>query len=135
VLVNDHLAPAFERLGLRGAGREWSLRSDEYWAQLSIAVRGDAISRDLFIHLSVVAKDEWKRYRPGQPKPHPRELVPPPVGWVVTLGELMPGRPIRWWWTIRAGTDVSDVAREMIDAVSKYAVPAMNERLSVRRHS
>jgi hypothetical protein len=81
------------------------------------------------LNVTVVDLDEWAAFRAERPqypeRPSPNELLPG-VGWQSRLGILVSG--IDKWWTVTAEGPWQPVADEVVEAISTYVVPELEQR-------
>ncbi|HJW50285.1 MAG TPA: DUF4304 domain-containing protein [Candidatus Limnocylindria bacterium] len=143
-MLRDVIAPALRGLGFQGSAQSFVLRSDTHWALVGFQKSRDryADSVKFTVNVTVVAREIWKVWREASPhlpaRPHAnvsygpgsRQLDPDvraAYSWE-RIGVLMPVRN-DYWWEIRADTDTTHVAEEVIAAIRDYAIP------EIRRHT
>lgn len=129
-LLKSTVAPNLRECGLMGSGQNYSIKSDTHWVLIGLqkSVYSDASGLKFTINLYVVSKAEWesarkqRSYLPAKPSAN----VHWPVGWVKRIGHLLP-KGQDHWWSVDSTTDLNHLAIEVVDAICKKAMPAMQE--------
>jgi len=140
VMLRDEIAPALRQLGLRGSGQTFSLPSKTHWALVGFQKSDWSDSRQLrfTINLTVVSHDAWEAARSRFPEigDHPvangdyaLPIRPMPGYWHIRIGRLLPGDRDRWW-DLGTGTDVAQLATEVMTVIREHVLPAMQARLT-----
>jgi hypothetical protein len=132
-LLKDTIAPRLRECGLKGTGQNYSIKSDSHWALLCLqkSMFSDSNGLKFTINLFVVTKVQWdmareeKSFLPEKPSAN----VHWPVGWVKRIGFLM-AKGQDHWWSVDSNTDLNSLANEVVDAICKKAVPAMQEQIN-----
>ncbi|WP_170114207.1 DUF4304 domain-containing protein [Kangiella spongicola] len=131
-LMKISLAPALRESGLKGSGQTYSIKSDEYWALIGFqkSLYSDSQGLKFTINIYVVPKQEWEEsrekysYFPQKPSANTKWQI----GWSERIGTLMPSK-LDHWWEFNSQTNESELVRQVVEAISKYAVPAMQSRM------
>lgn len=131
-LLKNAVAPALREKGLKGSGQAYSIKSDDYWALIGIqkSMYSDSESLKFTINLYVVSKKQWEAgrekysYFPQKPSANTKWQI----GWSERIGNLMPSR-LDHWWEFHSHTSESELAQQVVEAISKYAVPAIQLRM------
>jgi Domain of unknown function (DUF4304) len=133
-MIKTQLAPGLRSLGFKGSGRNYELPDPDYWAMLGFqaSMYSDRMEVRFAINLLVVSRETWERetasrsYLGAKPGAN---WGPGPFAWWERLGILMPDGGDKWW-RVKAGQNTDELARELIDAIERYGLPAMRARMS-----
>jgi hypothetical protein len=132
-MLRDHVAPGLRAAGFVGSGTSFVLPSEEHWAMVGFqGSTSNTRERMKFtVNCKVVRKDVWAQAHAEHPYlgPKPKPNVHANVEWWERVGRLMPEGNDHWWW-IELGQDPAGVARDMLDSVARYAVPAMRAQVA-----
>jgi len=131
-LLKNSLAPALRENGLKGSGQAYSIKSDEYWALIGLqkSMYSDSQGLKFTINVYVVSKSEWEdgrskySYFPQKPSANTKWQI----GWSERIGTLMPSK-LDHWWEYNSQTNESELVQQVVETISKYAVPAMQSRM------
>jgi Domain of unknown function (DUF4304) len=100
-MMKEEIAPALRRLGFKGSGQRYELRSDTHWAivgfqKFSWSDQGQV---EFTLNLTVIGRDEWLRARERRPylSERPQANVGAFVGWEEWIGALMPDAAAGTW--------------------------------------
>jgi hypothetical protein len=130
-MIKTELAPGLRSLGFTGSGRNYDLGWAEHWAMLGLQASqwSDRERLTFTINLLVVSRKVWAQQREEHAflgaKPAPN-IHPGPFAWHERIGMVMPDN-LDTWWEVRAGGNTEPVAREALEAVEVYGLPAMRE--------
>ena len=141
-MLAKEIAPTLRTLGLKGSGTTYQLPNDTFWALLGFQKSRWNTAGDVrfTVDLTAVPRNVWTRPR----EMWPEQLAARPsanmnAGGLIgeddrasyswqRIGGLTPAGTDRWW-EITAETDVEDVADEVVGAIRRYAMPALQGRL------
>jgi hypothetical protein len=134
-MIRDIVGPEFRRLGLKGSGRNWEFPSATHWVVLGFQgsqSNGKASGR-YTINMTVCERAAWAKARGENPAlpPKPRSGVfnQGPFCWTRRIGQLLPGQKDKWW--VLTASQPSDlIAVEIVEAVERFALPAILHRLA-----
>ncbi len=119
----------------KGSGANWLRPHPTHWILLGWQKSGssDAASVSFTGNLKVIAKDVWdaENLPRGRVPERPSSATSWGVGWERRLGELIPGSGGDRWWLVRPGDELRGIAREVIGALSRYGLPAVEHELAV----
>jgi hypothetical protein len=139
-MLRDEIAPGLRASGLKGSGQRFELPSESYWALLGFqkSAWSDRLRLTFTVNLTVVARDVWTNGRRRWPQlseqPGPNWSLSPMMEsafdgyWHSRIGQLMPAN-VDQWWELDASEDSGAVAAEVVEAIRRYAIPEMEERL------
>lgn len=131
-LMRAQIAPGLRALGFKGSGQTYELPHLETWALIGFQKSAYNTARHIEFTVNVTVADKlgWAQARRGQPhlpaRPSPNTVYGP-AAWHSRIGRLLPADRDTWW-TISATSDPEPVARDVITAVTEYALPAIRER-------
>ncbi len=131
-LLKNSVAPGLRENGLKGSGQAYSIKSDDYWALIGLqkSMYSDSQSLKFTINIYVVSKQQWEEgrekysYFPKKPSANTKWQI----GWSERIGSLMPAK-LDHWWEFNSQTNESELAQQVVEAISKYAVPAMQSKM------
>jgi hypothetical protein len=131
-MLRDQVGPALRQEGMMGSGREYSIPSDSHWLLLGFqgSTANTSLRMRFTVNCKVVRKDVWKAAseerpsRGSRPKPNVHAGT---FEWMIRIGQLMPNAEDKWWW-VQADDPTDEVALEVIDAIKRYALPAIRRR-------
>ena len=131
-LLKSSVAPILRENGLKGSGQAYSIKSDENWALIGLqkSMYSDSKGLKFTINLYVVPKQQWDAererysYFPQKPSANTKWQI----GWSERIGNLMPTKRDHWW-QFNNQTNESELARQVVEAILKYAVPAMQAQM------
>lgn len=131
-LLRDHIAPRLRELGFKGSGQRYELRDPQIHAMLGFqkAQISNADAVKFTVNVGSVARQAWKQFREERPHlpehPSPNIFYGGPV-WQQRIGPLTPEGDDLWWW-LEADSRPQDAAAAVLDAIERYAIPALHER-------
>jgi hypothetical protein len=128
-MLRDHVAPALRAQGLKGSGMEYSVPSASHWILLGFqGSTANTSGRMKFtVNCKVVRKDVWSAAEEERPFIGLRPKANVGAGsfeWTERIGRLMPAGEDKWWW-LKADDPPDVLGREVLDAITRYALPAM----------
>lgn len=131
-LLKNTVAPALRENGLKGSGQEYSIKSEDYWALIGLqkSMYSDSQKLKFTINIYVISKQQWDEgreqfsYFPKKPSPNTKWQL----GWSERIGMLMPSK-LDHWWEFNIETNASELAEQVVEAISKYAIPAMQAKM------
>jgi len=135
-LLREDVAPALRALGLTGTERTFRLPSRTHFAQIGIQSSTSSLW-DLVrftANVSVIDRDSWdaakrtEAWLPKQPSPNGRYSVRGLAQWKQRAPKLASGSD-DWWEIGHHGHERERVAASVIDILTRYALPAIRERL------
>jgi len=131
-LLRDLVAPALRAQGLKGTAGKYHLPDPNHFALVEWQRNTHSTSEELTftVNLMVMKRSTWKdRTADGKFR-----LKVPVAGiygwgeWEERIGFLMPEhRDI--WWPVRAGEDSSEVGRSVVEALTRWGLPALRSHL------
>jgi Domain of unknown function (DUF4304) len=133
-LVKSQLAPGLRALGFKGSGRSYELPSTTHWAMLGLQASAWSDRKEVrfTVNLLVVPRDVWAAESASHPylgaKASPN-THPGLFAWWARLGSLMPAGEDTWW-RVAAGKSTERLAREVLQAIELYGLPALRARAS-----
>jgi hypothetical protein len=141
-VIKREIAPPLRALGFKGSGQNYELPSATHWALLGFqkSAWSNKSTVRFTVNLTVVDRDDWARlageYRQIGERPSANSYPAAPIFpavyessyWHSRLGELTPERR-DLWWDIAAGEAPGRVAREVVGAITNYALPAMRSHM------
>jgi hypothetical protein len=113
-MLRDHVAPRLCRLGLKGSGQRYGLRTERGDSAL-LGFQQDAASTAAHVRFTINLE---VAHGSG------------PVEWRAQIGSLFDD-PHDHWWTIRADEDVVAVADHVLWMIRERALPELRHRLGL----
>ncbi|MFE4409798.1 DUF4304 domain-containing protein [Streptomyces sp. NPDC056821] len=132
-MMRAQVAPGLRALGFKGSGQIFELPHPSSWALLGFqkSAYNTAGHVEFTVNVTVAGKAAWAEARERQPhlpaRPSPN-VVYGPAAWHSRIGRLLPTARDTWW-TISPKSDQSRVARDVMTAITDYALPAIRARL------
>jgi hypothetical protein len=132
-MVKAELAPGLRALGFNGSRRKYQLPDPDHWALLGLQASQWSDSGELrfTVNLLVVSRRAWERESAQRPylgaKPT-ANTHPGGFAWWVRIGRLMPEN-LDKWWIVRAGAKTERLAREVLETIEIYGLPAMHAQM------
>lgn len=124
--------PALKRLGFRGSGANFTWPSRSTYSQLGFQ-KSRFSSREVVtftINVTSADKSAWEVARQSRAnfpaKPSPNTFYGTFV-WQSRIGSLLPSGQDTWW-TVEADADWRPIAAEVVDAVTRFVVPELQQR-------
>ena len=124
--------PRFKALGFTGSGTTFVWPSTVAFCHLGFQ-RSLSSNRDTLkftINVTAVDKAAWELARQSRShlpvKPSPNTFYGTFV-WQSRIGELLPGGEDKWW-IVEANQDWRMLADEVVEAVTRFAVPELRRR-------
>lgn len=134
VLMKDHLGPRLRHLGWQGSGANWHRPHPALWVVLGWQKDrySTAASVSFTANLAVIAKDVWEAENipPGRRPAKPTASTHWSLGWEERLGMLIPGAGGERWWFVRPGDDLAGIAEELLEDLSIYGLPAVDQAVA-----
>jgi hypothetical protein len=132
LLMKELIAPKLRELGLKGSSQNFYLPSESHWALIGFqkSMFSDSQELKFTINIYVVNKSEWnsarseRSYFPAIPTPTTKWGI----GWERRIGFLLPEK-CDHWWAMKLNSNLERVSDEVIEYITKYALPAMREQL------
>ena len=131
--VKTEFAPVLRRAGMKGSGSDYSLPNNTHFVFLGFQKSQFSSSGDVAftINLKVVPRATWERAREARPdyptKPSPSTTYGT-FEWHERIGRLLPGGEDKWWHFV-AGQDNGATVAEVVDVLTRVAVPALRSQL------
>lgn len=134
VMLKEHLSPGLRGLGFKGSAGAYELPSETHWMVLGVqaSAYSSADGMTFTLNCQVVSHSTWdamraeRGYLGAKPKPN---TVAGSFVWWSRIGELLPEGEDKWW-SLRPGDDPAPIAREVLQAVRDFALPAMRSAAS-----
>ncbi|WP_250447987.1 DUF4304 domain-containing protein [Actinotalea sp. C106] len=133
-LMRDHLAPSLRAQGWRGSAGSWLRTHPTQW--VTLGWQKDKYSDPASVlftgNLAVISKDVWdaENVPRGRRAAKPAASTSWGLGWEQRLGALIPGTDGDRWWVVHPGCDLTVVASEVLEALSRYGLPALERALA-----
>jgi hypothetical protein len=131
-MIKIGVRPRLKALGFTGSGTTFVWPSTSVFCQLGFQ-RSQFSNRDALkftINVTAADKSAWELARQTRPhlpaKPSPNTFYGTHI-WQRRIGELLPGGEDKWW-TVDANQEWRALADEVVDAVTRFAVPEMQQR-------
>lgn len=131
-MVKLGVRPRLKALGFAGSGTTFVWPSTSAFCLLGFQ-RSQSSNRDALkftINVTAADKSAWESARQTRPhlpaKPSPNTFYGTHI-WQRRIGKLLPGGEDKWW-TVEANQDWHTLADEVVDAVTRFAVPEMQRR-------
>lgn len=131
--IKTYVAPGLRELGFSGSGNKYKLPNSRCFAILGIQKSAYSTTNEVkfTINLTVADKNDWleqqrkKTYLPKEPAANTfyGDFV-----WQSRIGTLLPDSNDKWW-SILPSSDLQQVSEEVLEAIKKYALPAIVEKL------
>jgi hypothetical protein len=131
--LKERIAPSLRAEGFKGSGQKFQLPVPGWWALLEFQRARFGTVDDVLVTVNVLAcsHETWEQARREQPaigdRPIGYAMYPDRV-WCSRIGSLMPAGTDHWW-RVTPDTDLDGLADEMLDAITRYAIPAIRSHL------
>jgi hypothetical protein len=132
-MLKEEIAPALRRLGFRGSGQRFELRSETHWAVIGFQkfTWSDQDNVEFTLNLTVVGRDQWARAR--EERPHlpakPSGNVFANVGWEGRVADVIPDSSGDVTWAVSEATPAEAVAAEVVGVITDYVLPAFRKHI------
>ena len=134
MLMKDSIGPGLRGRGWKGSGLNWVRPHPTHWVLVGWqkSTSSNAATVAVTGNLKVIAKDAWdaENVPAGRVPPRPSSATSWGVGWEKRLGEVMPDSSGDRWWSVRAGDDLAVIAREVMEALDAFGLPAIEQQLA-----
>ncbi len=135
LLLNIHISPALRALGFTGSSGKYQLPKDKAFVQIGFQKNkwNSQEEIEFTINVSVIPKTSWdnglKKYPWLGKKPSANGMYPIEMWWE-RLGHMEPIGATVQWWKLKADTDLEALAGDIMDKVSKNALPLIHNQIN-----
>ena len=138
-VLRDQVAPVLRAHGWKGSGREYKRASDLYRAFINFqkSVHNTKDEVEFTVNLGVLNDDaiaERSAAWGEAIEQWGRDVIAIPTwgSWVTRIGFLLPTRRDKWWRLV-TGKSPEKIATEVVNALTDYALPAVEQQMNKPR--
>jgi len=130
-MLKDTVGPRMRELGFRGSGGVYTRPDPDYFIRVGFqkSVYGSRQHVKFTLNLSAISKAQWGHARTDRtnlPKEPAANTFYGLEHWQRRINLLMPAQERPPWWELTPQTDTPTLAREVLLAIERYALPAID---------